>query len=172
MISTARRNEYLEAMGIDIWVPLQSFGSATDSDVIEREAPVTCEALGLLQRIAIGPGTGSLMLLCANSQEASTPLAADIARCLDCEPVWSWPSPAGSGGAVSLEQAIAERLFTRVLVFGKALHVPASNPALPVVGTARLLQVASLPELAQKAAARRALWDQLSANNWSGPRRP
>lgn len=172
MTTTARRHEYLEAMGIDVWVPVHRIAGARATTGTEDAAPIPVATPEPGTGIVIGPGTGSLMLLCANSREASTPLAADIARCLDCEPVWSWLSPADSGAGVPLEQAIAERLFTRVLVFGRALAGAGIDPAAPVLvlGSARLLLVPSLPELEQKATARRALWAELSVNNWCGPR--
>jgi hypothetical protein len=168
--ATARRNEYLEALGIDVWVPVHHVAGARSSSGDEDQAPEPVSTQSLSHSIVIGPGTGSLMLLCANSEEASTPLAADIARCLDCEPVWSWLSPAGSDNGVPLEQAVADRLFTRILGFGTALEGAGIDPSAPALGSARLLRTASLPELARLAAARKALWAELSANQWCGPR--
>ncbi|MGH8035856.1 MAG: hypothetical protein ACREO9_11565, partial [Lysobacterales bacterium] len=169
-MESARRHEYLRTLGIDVWIPLcQSAGPHLSSGEATRALPD--DAIPNLNRgIIVGPGAGNLLLVCANSNEAATVLAADIARCLDCEPVWSWPAPEDSDEGMALEQAIAERLFTRVLILGKELCESAIDPAARVLGSARLLQAESIPLLAAKAEARRALWSALTASNWCAPR--
>lgn len=153
-----RRNEYLEALGIDVWIPRQRHARAVPTASTPNAG------------IVVGPGTGNVLLLCASSAEAAMPLAADIARCLDCEPVWAWPAPAGSLESLPLEQAVAERLFTRMIIFGTGLTWPEIDPAARVMGSARLLQADSIPVLARSAAARKSLWAELSASNWCAPR--
>jgi hypothetical protein len=109
-------------------------------------------------RVVLGPGAGSTLLLCGKPGEAATALAADISRSLGSEPVWSWPAQDESEPGIPLEQAIEERLFTRVLVFGRDLLAPAADPAVQVIGSARLIRVDSIPLLVKSGAARRALW--------------
>lgn len=147
-MSRACRNEYLSAMGIEIWIPRA--GAAAD---VSTSCPPAIAA-----SLVIGPGRGDTLLLCGDPAEAATPLAADIARSLAGEPVWAWPAPDESVPAMPLQQAIEERLFTRVLVFGSGLLAPAMGPPAKVLGSARLIRVDSIPRLLKSGAARRALW--------------
>ena len=171
----ARRIEYLRTLGIDVWVPLGRAAGAAESPgrATESARAVAAEPRmrnGIINGIIMGPGTGNLLLVCASSDEAATALAADIARCLDSEPVWSWPAPGDSAAGVPLEQAIAERLITRVVIFGNDLLESGIDPVDRVLGSARLLRVAAIPELAGKASARKALWAELCTNHWCAPR--
>ena len=169
----ALRNEYLKALGIDVWIPRRQQGrpSPTPNGMDQARDPgAPAVAPGPGSGVVIGPGAGNLLLLCASPAEAATPLAADIARCMDCEPVWGWPAPADSVKDLPLELAIAERLFTRVIIFGSGLTWPEIDPGARVMGSACLLQADPLPVLVRSAAARKALWAELSANKWCGPR--
>jgi DNA polymerase III psi subunit len=145
-------HEHLEAMGIDIWIP-----RLDDSSPVGQEAD---------QRFLIGPGDGSMLLLCAYSSEAATPLAADIARSLDCEPVWGWPMDEGDTAGLPLDQAIEERLITRVLVLGSELVNLDANAGSQVISGAKLAISESISAMLSNAGARKALWSVLCANNW------
>ena len=162
----ARRIEYLKAMGIETWIPRTKADPAVESRdepplaaAKEVQASRPDEALPGLsiaaQQIVVCPGTGDTLLLCGQYGEHATALAADIARSLGHEPVWSWPAQDATTPGLSLEQAVKERLFTRVIVFGQ---VPAADPASRVIGSARLVHVDALPVLSRSSAARRALW--------------
>jgi hypothetical protein len=159
-VNPARRNEYLRAMGIQAWIPRAAGVPAPDTGVpvataveIESSAQDPVKT-AIANAIVLGPGAGDTLLFCGHSAEAATPLAADIVRCLACEPVWSWPADDSVPG-IPLEQAINERLFTRVLVFGQGLAAVSSGV---VIGSARVIRVESIPVLAESAAARRNLW--------------
>jgi hypothetical protein len=160
---------YLRALGIDVWVlrrPPESGGPAAESDAESSlgDRP-TDEPRGASPWV-IGPGNGSLLLLCGSPEEAASPLATDIARCLNGEPVWGWPAPGRGAEGVPLEAAIRERLFTGVLVFGGAARE--NTPA--VSGSARLLRVPAIFDLARDPHARRALWARLRATGWCAAR--
>lgn len=58
----AQRRAYLEAMDISVWL-----GKPAETD---------------RNRIIIGPGSGSTLLLCRDPGESATPLASDICRYL------------------------------------------------------------------------------------------
>ena len=159
-MNLAHRNEYLEAMGIDVWV--------------RRDQPsstIISEADSLVDRkLAVGPGSGSTLLICSNSSETATPIATDIARLLDSEPVWAWPESDESKGQASLGQAINERLFTHVLLFDSEYHSTSlqtdSNAQSKVVGSACLMTTFSLVDLGHNGQAKKALWELLCANYW------
>jgi len=168
----ARRHAYLRALGIDVWVPRAVADTAT---LAHPEAGMVSELpVSLAHGLHIGPGDGNTLLLCNSPAEAATRFAADIARSLDSEPVWSWPVPAQAGSGISLQQAIAQRLFTRVVVFGQALGEFASEfvsgSDAHVIASARILRTRSITELAGSAAAKRTFWSELCANDWCAGR--
>ena len=171
-MALARRNAYLHALGIDVWVPRAGADKAT---FVHPEPGAVSELpVSLAHGLHIGPGDGNTLLLCNGPAEAATQLAADIARCLDGEPVWSWPVPAEAEPGISLQQAIEQRLFTRVLVFGQELggfvSELASGSDAQVIASARILRTRSITELAGSPVAKRTLWSELCANEWCAGR--
>ncbi len=171
-MALARRNAYLRALGIDVWVPRAAASNAT---LVHTEPGTVSELpVSLAHGLHIGPGEGNTLLLCNGPAAAATRLAADIARCLDSEPVWSWPVSAEAEPGISLQQAIEQRLFTRVLVFGQELgqfvSEFASGADARVIASARILYTRSITELAGSPAAKRALWSELCANDWCAGR--
>jgi hypothetical protein len=141
-MTEAQRQAYLEAMGISVWIG----------------KPATPGP----DRLVVGPGSGSTLLLCRVAEESATRLAADIGRCLE-DPVWSWPDPEGNPGNPSLQETIEQHLFTRVLLFGEALANRAIKAPLPdILGSASIKVTAGLDELAVNGRARRDLWQYLS----------
>jgi hypothetical protein len=141
-MTEAQRRAYLDTMGINVWVG----------------KPATPEA----DRLVVGPGSGSTLLLCRAAEESATRLAADIGRCL-VDPVWSWPDPEGNPDSPSLQETIEQHLFTQVLLFGPALAKRAIKGPLPdILASASLKVIADLEELAVSGQARRDLWQYLS----------
>ncbi len=142
MIESQRR-AYLEAMDINVWL-----GKPDAAD---------------LDRLVIGPGSGSTLLLCHSADESATRLAADICRFLADGPVWAWPDPEGRAQYPSLENAVDKYLFTRVVVFGQTLAGQLFNGQVPqTLGSARIVEVSGLNVLLASANARRQLWRKLS----------
>jgi hypothetical protein len=167
-MNPARRHAYLQALGIQAWT-LRSAPRAAPAPALQPGPEMTGAGSGPELReppaathgIVIGPGSGDTLLLCGRSADAATPLAADIVRSLAGEPVWSWLADAAAPG-IPLQQAISERLFTRVVVFGPGLLPPAMAGDATVIGSARLVQVDSIAALSGSGAARRNLWLALS----------
>jgi hypothetical protein len=177
-MTATRRQAYLKAMGFDVWIPKLTTG-ADDSELMsvpaeetetKQMSPVGACASAIAENFVIGPGAGNTLLLVAKSDEAGTALAADISRSLDCEPVWCWPAGNGSVPGIPLEQAIEERLMTRILVFGPGLVAPGADPAVRVFGSAQMIQTDPVPVLIGNGSSRRALWSELSARHWCAER--
>lgn len=184
VMNEAQRLQYLDAMGIQPWISKeQAAARAVQAATAERagsqepvahkgEAPQSNTAIQNLL-FEIGPGTGQILLLCGKPKEASSQLASDIARCLDETPVWGWQIQSGSGMAtansdetgLSLEQAIKERLFTRVLVFGAG--PAAKEGSSQVLRSARVIYAPPLAVLAKSPEQKRSLWLQLVSNGWT-----
>jgi len=140
----SQRLAYLEAMEIQVWLPRTT-------------------GVGDCTRLAVSAGSGSTLMLCRDAGESTSPLAADIARYLGGEPVWSWPDPQQNPANPSLGEAVDQHLATRVLIFGEALAqrlFPEGGP--PVVRSAQIVVCADLDELSVSGAARKSLWLKLS----------
>jgi len=189
-MNPARRLEYLKAIGIEPWVRRLASGAAGESGWVAsaEDTAIPQPTAGAVEasasraqkgrrrpvdpgwvsetRIIIGPGNGHTLLLCGSADEAATEMAADIARSLEGEPVWGWPVADGSATGLSLEQAIGERLFTRVLIFGSALAKPAGDATSQVAGSAHLVWADPIPALMKSGAARQRLWSALSTRLW------
>jgi hypothetical protein len=94
--------------------------------------------------------------------------------------------PAETGRALTLQQIIEQRLFTRVLIFGQKAGADASRAAsdvarelagelvsksagdadAKVIASARILRTLSIGELEKSAGAKRTLWAELCLNDW------
>ena len=168
-----RRTAYLRAMGLEVWVSKTGVGAAAGepvpavADFIEAgndPGPFTAASTCFVE-----PGHGDTLLICGSKAESVTAVARDIARSLRSEPVWGWPVADGTGNALSLEQAIRDRLITRLVLFGIEPG-PAGNSDMTSIGTAETLKVASLPELARSGKARKAFWGALTERRWSADR--
>lgn len=139
----SRRRAYLEAMGLDVWA-------------IKPPPPQ-------LDRLVLQPGNGQTLLLCQEPEETVQRIAADIARALDQDVVWAWPDPEGQAENASLEEAIGQHLFTRVVVFGANLANRVCKGELPrTIGSASILVTMTVNELAVRGSAKQAFWEQLS----------
>ena len=141
----ARRLAYLDAMGIDVWVPRSEKGAV---------------ATGAQARIQLGEGRGDLLCIAPDPRQAGLKLAADISRAMRSPPVWAWPSSGDDvAGDTDIESAVAEGLFTRILVFGREAAELLFGPDCPeVVSTARVHIVPGLDRLGSDREAKRALW--------------
>lgn len=138
-MSEAKRRDYLEALGIDVWISRPA-------------APVR-------DRLLIGPGRGSTLLVCESPAASSGKLADDIVRALGVEPVWAWLDPDGGPGSEKLDEAIATRLLTRVIVFGTEPASQIFGAKVPsVLGSAAITLVSSLDELAVSGSKKQTFW--------------
>jgi hypothetical protein len=187
-MALARRHAYLQALGLD---PLVLRVRPGNTVCVRPEGAAASESCAPgLESLHLGPGDGSILLVCNNPAEAATRLATDIARSLDSEPVWSWPTQAETGQGYTLQQIIEQRLFTRVLIFGKQADARAPRLASDlgnelagevaskqagdadanVIASARILRTLSIGELEKSAGAKRALWAELCLNHWCAVR--
>jgi DNA polymerase III psi subunit len=141
-----QRLAYLEALDITAWVPRTQ---AAPGDV--NDCP---------ERVRLGPGTGSMLMICERPDQSSGVLASDIARVFPDTPVWSWPDDSVNGPTVA--EAVQESLFTGLVVFGRALAERLLGAEVPErLGPARVLVADDFETLGASAGARRELWRQL-----------
>jgi hypothetical protein len=83
-MTAAQRRAYLDAMGIDVW--------------LERQAEPVWD------RLVLGPGAGSTLLVCNDPEDAASALAADIVRApRPWRPTLSGPLAASRFGAGPIE---------------------------------------------------------------------
>jgi hypothetical protein len=144
-MNEARRRAYLEAMGYDVWV-----ARGTDDG---------------RSRLFVGPGAGSVLLVCAAPEDSCGKLAADIVRAIGNDPAWAWPDPDGGADCPTVEEAVAGRLFTRLVVFGEDLARALFGGPAPDVLASSAVQVApGLDELAVRGTAKQALWRLLAGH--------
>jgi len=177
-MNPSRRQEYLRAMGIDIWLPRSELTAAergSGTPMAESSGPSRwrgeAEAENVFaQRIVVGPGDGNTLLLCGGPDEVATELAADIARSLEGEPVWAWPASDASAPETTLADAIEEHLFTRVLILARNGPSDAAGRHSRIAGQAQLIWADPIPVLLKSGAARRGLWEILNAGQWCAER--
>jgi DNA polymerase III psi subunit len=148
-MTSARSLAYLDAMGIETWVP----------------RPVA----GAMDLLKVSSGAGTTLVLCGGPSESESPLAADIERCLAGSVVWGWlwtesdTVNSVESPPITLTQSIDQHLFTRVIVFGSSLLsriMPSQDQAF--IGSARILASCELPALGSDAKAKRSLWQSIS----------
>ena len=107
-------------------------------------------------------GRGSTLLVCPAMADGDTELARDIARSLGGDPVWAWLEPPADVASQRLEEIIAGRLITRVVLFGpEPGRCLFRGPIPEVIGSATILIAPALEELAASGTARRSLWRKL-----------
>ena len=149
MIET-RKRAYLEAMGFDVWV----------SRPPEPEP----------DRLVVGPGQGSTLLVCSGPEHSSSKLGGDISRILGGAPVWAWPDTEGSAERPSLEQAVTDSLFTRVIVFGAETARLLLGKNVPeVIVSSTVAVAADFEELATRGTAKQELWSLIRGQGLAGP---
>jgi len=146
-MNEARRRAYLEAMGFDVWVSKHAAAAAG------------AETAAGPARLVIGPGAGSTLLVCPGPEAIAGRLAADIVRAVGSDPVWAWPDPDAATQGPTLADAVGDRLFTRLMVFGESLaDALFGGPAPEVLGSSAVGVAPGLDDLAERPEARRALW--------------
>jgi len=144
-MNETRRRAYLEAMGFDVWV--------------SKQAAAAVEAGAGPARLVIGPGAGSTLLVCPGPEAIAGRLAADIVRTVGSDPVWAWPDPDAATRGPTLAEAVGDRLFTRLVIFGESLAAALLGaPAPEVLGSSAVAVAPGLDDLAASPEARRALW--------------
>jgi DNA polymerase III psi subunit len=145
MIESQRR-AYLEVLGFDVWLA-RSAGPESG-------------------RLLIQPGDGDTLLVSASAELTSGPFASDVVRALGGKAVWAWPDPEGLPDNPTLEEAIGQFLFTRIILFGVDRGSRWFKGEVPlVVGSARILVSDSLETLAVDGTAKRTLWNQVSGKS-------
>lgn len=147
MIESQRR-AYLEALDITVWLQKPAV-----DDSMQAGSP----------RLTMEPGSGSTLLLCRDPGEKAAPVAVDICRYLGDDAVWGWPDPEQVPSNPSVGEAIDQRLFTRVVIFGAKLAERLFGDAVPpILRSAQVIVCADLDELALGGACRKSLWLQLN----------
>lgn len=150
----SQRRAYLEALDITVWLQ-----KATVDESMQADA----------RRLTIESGSGSTLLLCRDAGEKSAPVAVDICRYLGNDAVWGWPDQEQVLSNPSVGQAIDQRLFTRVIVFGAKLAERLFGDAVPaILGSAQVVVSADLDELALGGACRKSLWLLLNDSSSAG----
>ncbi len=149
--------EYLDAMGIDVY---------RVRDPRESEAPSD-------PLLETGDGDGDILCIVETKDQARLKLAAGIGAAMRCAPVWSWPldGVADSGQAQTVRNTIAEKLITRVLVFGESLAGQVFGEDVPAVISAARIHVApGLSQVAEDQQAKRLLWKTMLDHGIAAPR--
>lgn len=147
-----RRQAYLEALGIDVWVA-------------RPPAPEP-------GRLVYLPGEGSTLLITAGIADRDRPLVADIARAVGGSPAWAWPDPEGTVDSPDLEDVVRDGLFTRVIVFGAGVAAALFEGETPrIVASAAVTVAAGIDELETRGSSKQALWRLISQVD-SNPSRP
>lgn len=145
-----QRQAYLEAMGFDVWMAKPS--------APERD------------RLLVGSGQGSTLLVSESSPERNPLLAGDVARAVGGDPVWAWSDPEGHAENPRLAEAVEQRLFTRLVVFGDSLAARLMGKDRPaVLGSAAVLVCEPLEDLAVSGTAKKRLWTALASPAATAP---
>jgi hypothetical protein len=153
MIESQRR-AYLEALDITVWLQKPAGYDSMQADS---------------SRLTMEPGSGSTLLLCRDAGEKAAPVAVDICRYLGEEAVWGWPDPEQVPSNPSVGEAIDQRLFTRVVIFGDKLAERLFGDAVPsILRSAQVVVSADLDELALGGACRKSLWLLLNDSGAAG----
>jgi hypothetical protein len=111
-------------------------------------------------------GEGEPLLVCASPGAATSLFAGDVARALGERVVWAWQDPEGRPESTSLEDAVGQYLFTRVVLFGPGLARQLFKGDAPMVlGSARILVAACLEDPAVPGTAKLEFWKQISGRS-------
>lgn len=137
-----RRRAYLDAMGFDVWS-------------VKPPAPAC-------NRLVLQPGDGDTLLVCAQPENTAGRFAGDLARVLDGQVVWAWPDPEGGAANPTLEEAVQQHLFTRVVLFGEEMGRRVAEGEIPLaVCSAQILVTEHLPDLADRGRSKLEFWNLL-----------
>lgn len=166
----ARRMAYLDAMGIDVWVPR---GASAQQAVPGPEVGVAPAPVSATAGVCLGPGQGEILCIAASAKQAHMKLATNISGAMRSAPVWAWPTQSieESGGYATVAEAVGDRLITRVLVFGAELAESLLGEQAPdTIGTAKLHVVPAMEALESDVEAKRALWALMRETSIAAPR--
>ena len=140
----SRQKAYLDAMGIGVW-------SLRENSMLSIPAAVEAP------RLRLGSGNGGVLLVCVADTDSASRLANDISRALGAVPVWAWPGD--DDNTIELANAVDDKLFTTVAIFGHELAGRFFGHELPdSVNSARLVLLPSMQDIQTSADARRTLW--------------
>ena len=141
---TTKQQAYLDAMDIGVWC-------------LRESASVAIPDTDCVPGLKLGPGSGGILLICAEDTDSASRLANDINRALGSVPVWAWPY--ADDGGVDLIGAIEENLFTTVAIFGTDLAVQFFAGEIPVsLNSAKMVLLPAMRDILDRAESRRALW--------------
>ena len=88
-----------------------------------------------------------------------------MVRAIGGAPVWAWPDPDGRAEQPKLAEAVEQRLFTRVVLFGESLAERLLGKDIPaVIGSASVQVSVPLRELAVNGSAKRRFWRGLNGS--------
>ena len=149
-----KQKAYLDAMDIGVWR-------------LRETASVAIPDTECVPRLKLGPGSGGILLICAEDTDSASRLANDINRALGSVPVWAWPY-ADDGGvdltgvdlnSVDLIGAIEENLFTTVAIFGTDLAAQFFGSEIPVnLNSAKMVLLPAMQDILGQAESRQVLW--------------
>lgn len=137
-----RKRAYLEAMGFDVWV--------AKPPEPQRD------------RLVVGPGQGSTLLVCASPEQCATRLGGDIVRAVGGDPVWAWPDPEGNPDGPRIADAVKDSLFTQVFIFGsETAGLLFGQDAPATIVSAAVEVVADIGELETRGTAKQQFWTSM-----------
>jgi len=161
MISN-RQQAYLDAMEIGVWTLREEVCPSVSSAPVPSQpnsSPATSTA-DKISGLRLGPGSGGILLICAADTDSASRLATDISRALGNVPVWAWPD--ADNDAVELTNAVEDKLFTTVAIFGNELAAQFFDGGLPDrLNSAKVVLLPAMHDLQSGAEARQALWTTL-----------
>jgi DNA polymerase III psi subunit len=141
-MNETRRRAYLEALGLDVWV--------------QRPDAQSGSLLGTNQ------GRGSTLMVFPRASDMESELVRDLLRAAGGEPACAWLEPDPGAAGETLEELVAGRLITRILLFGGQPAKRLFAGAVPeVCGSSRLSVMPDLGTLARNGPAKKALWGAL-----------
>ncbi len=163
MISS-RQWAYLDAMDISVWSLRETVSPLVSTPPIPSQlssspltsSPVT-SSVDKRPGLKLGPGSGGILLICAADTDSASRLSNDISRALGNVPVWAWPD--ADVAAIELADAVEDKLFTTVAIFGNDLAAQFFDGELPAsLNSAKLVLLPAMSDLQGEAEARRSLW--------------
>jgi len=161
MISN-RQQAYLDAMEIGVWTLRETVTQPVSSSPVPSQLTSSPErhSTDKTPRLKLGPGSGGILLICAVDTDSASRLATDISRALGTVPVWAWPD--ADSAAVELANAVEDKLFTTVAIFGNELAAQFFDGELPAsLNSAKVVLLPVMHDLQSGAEARQALWTSL-----------
>ena len=158
MISN-RQQAYLDAMEIGVWTLREEVCPSVSSASVPTQpnsSPATSPT-DKIPGLKLGSGSGGILLICAADTDSASRLATDISRALGNVPVWAWPD--ADNDAVELTNAVEDKLFTTVAIFGNELATQFFDGELPDrLNSAKVVLLPAMHDLQSGAEARQALW--------------